>query len=221
MKPPPPPPPPSYTLKAEALASALLQDEAEKKKPFIKSPLAYIMAVLAGAIAAPTGLVISPVVLLLSNLKGEYTTKKGQKITPLASWIGAGIVLTPLCWVANQTMFNNPSPPKETKAEEKLAAEDKRTMEFCRTVPDVITPEDKTCGRFFDRIKAEQKQELAAAEAAQKKAREAALEDQRNSARRSEYLQQQNLGGSSTCFVGPRGGTYTLTRSGKKNYGGC
>jgi hypothetical protein len=24
-----------------------------------------------------------------------------------------------------------------------------------------------------------------------------------------------------TCFVGPRGGTYTITRSGKKNYGGC
>lgn len=24
-----------------------------------------------------------------------------------------------------------------------------------------------------------------------------------------------------TCFVGPRGGTYTITASGKKNYGGC
>ncbi len=24
-----------------------------------------------------------------------------------------------------------------------------------------------------------------------------------------------------TCFVGPRGGTYTITKSGKKNYGGC
>lgn len=24
-----------------------------------------------------------------------------------------------------------------------------------------------------------------------------------------------------TCYTGPRGGTYTLTRSGKKNYGGC
>lgn len=23
------------------------------------------------------------------------------------------------------------------------------------------------------------------------------------------------------CFVGPRGGTYTITKSGKKNYGGC
>jgi hypothetical protein len=111
MKPPPPPPPPSSASKAEALASALLKDEAEKKKPFIKSPLAYVMAVVAGAIVAPTGLIISPVVLLLSNLKGEYTTKKGQKITPLASWIGAGVVLTPLCWVANQTMFNNLSPP--------------------------------------------------------------------------------------------------------------
>lgn len=27
--------------------------------------------------------------------------------------------------------------------------------------------------------------------------------------------------GSSTCHVGPRGGTYTITKSGKKNYGGC
>ncbi|MDH0864726.1 YHYH domain-containing protein [Mitsuaria sp. GD03876] len=24
-----------------------------------------------------------------------------------------------------------------------------------------------------------------------------------------------------TCYTGPRGGTYTLTKSGKKNYGGC
>lgn len=24
-----------------------------------------------------------------------------------------------------------------------------------------------------------------------------------------------------TCYVGPRGGTYTITKSGKKNYGGC
>ncbi|WP_431266634.1 YHYH domain-containing protein [Roseateles chitinivorans] len=23
------------------------------------------------------------------------------------------------------------------------------------------------------------------------------------------------------CYTGPRGGTYTLTKSGKKNYGGC
>lgn len=28
-------------------------------------------------------------------------------------------------------------------------------------------------------------------------------------------------GGGQTCYVGPRGGTYTITKSGKKNYGGC
>jgi hypothetical protein len=27
--------------------------------------------------------------------------------------------------------------------------------------------------------------------------------------------------GGKICYVGPRGGTYTLTASGKKNYGGC
>lgn len=27
--------------------------------------------------------------------------------------------------------------------------------------------------------------------------------------------------GGSTCYVGPRGGTYTITKSGRKNYGGC
>lgn len=27
--------------------------------------------------------------------------------------------------------------------------------------------------------------------------------------------------GGATCYVGPRGGTYTLTASGRKNYGGC
>lgn len=26
---------------------------------------------------------------------------------------------------------------------------------------------------------------------------------------------------TSNCYVGPRGGTYTITKSGKKNYGGC
>ena len=26
---------------------------------------------------------------------------------------------------------------------------------------------------------------------------------------------------SSTCYVGPRGGTYTITASGRKNYSGC
>jgi hypothetical protein len=27
--------------------------------------------------------------------------------------------------------------------------------------------------------------------------------------------------GAPTCYVGPRGGTYTITKSGKKNYSGC
>lgn len=27
--------------------------------------------------------------------------------------------------------------------------------------------------------------------------------------------------GGPNCFVGPRGGTYTVTKSGKKNYSGC
>jgi hypothetical protein len=26
---------------------------------------------------------------------------------------------------------------------------------------------------------------------------------------------------STRCYVGPRGGTYTITKSGRKNYGGC
>lgn len=27
--------------------------------------------------------------------------------------------------------------------------------------------------------------------------------------------------GGQNCFVGPRGGTYTITKSGRRNYGGC
>lgn len=27
--------------------------------------------------------------------------------------------------------------------------------------------------------------------------------------------------GGQTCYTGPRGGTYTITASGRKNYGGC
>ena len=33
--------------------------------------------------------------------------------------------------------------------------------------------------------------------------------------------QQDNVPKRPTCFTGPRGGTYTITSSGKKNYGGC
>ena len=32
---------------------------------------------------------------------------------------------------------------------------------------------------------------------------------------------RKSAAGTPTCFVGPRGGTYTLTASGRKNYGGC
>lgn len=30
-----------------------------------------------------------------------------------------------------------------------------------------------------------------------------------------------NASNGATCHVGPRGGTYTITASGRKNYGGC
>jgi len=77
-------------------------------KPFMSSKWAYAMAVAAGAIAFPLGILISPIVLLLANVRGEYKDKQGIKITPLAVWIGAGVVLTPACWIANQIMFNQP-----------------------------------------------------------------------------------------------------------------
>lgn len=31
----------------------------------------------------------------------------------------------------------------------------------------------------------------------------------------------QAQSGGQTCHVGPRGGTYTITKSGRKNYAGC
>jgi hypothetical protein len=31
----------------------------------------------------------------------------------------------------------------------------------------------------------------------------------------------QAKGGGPTCYVGPRGGTYTITKNGRKNYAGC
>jgi hypothetical protein len=123
------------------------------------------MAVVAGAIVAPTGLIASPVVLLLSNLKGEYITKKGQKITPLASWIGAGVVLAPLCWVANQTMLNNPSPPKETKAE-------LLRIDFCRSNLDTLKPEDPLCGKYLSRLRQEAKDSQASEASTAQKAQE-------------------------------------------------
>lgn len=39
--------------------------------------------------------------------------------------------------------------------------------------------------------------------------------------RRSRALGISGTSGSPTCFVGPRGGTYTITKSGRKNYSGC
>jgi hypothetical protein len=31
----------------------------------------------------------------------------------------------------------------------------------------------------------------------------------------------QSTAGGPTCYTGPRGGTYTITKSGRKNYKGC
>jgi hypothetical protein len=52
----------------------------------------------------------------------------------------------------------------------------------------------------------ELKQRAAAAEAAQ---------------RRAALVRRQAVRAASRCYTGPRGGTYTLTASGNKNYGGC
>ncbi|MGO4307448.1 YHYH domain-containing protein [Cupriavidus sp. RAF12] len=35
------------------------------------------------------------------------------------------------------------------------------------------------------------------------------------------FAAQPRAGGGRTCYTGPRGGTYTITASGRKNYGGC
>jgi hypothetical protein len=73
---PPPPPPPSSASKAKALASALFK-EAKKKKPFIKTPLAYVMAVVAGAIVAPTGLIIFWIIPLPASAHSGGTDASG------------------------------------------------------------------------------------------------------------------------------------------------
>lgn len=41
------------------------------------------------------------------------------------------------------------------------------------------------------------------------------------SSSRSAPRTSHSFSGGQTCFVGPRGGTYTITKSGRKNYGGC
>ncbi|MBA4342197.1 MAG: YHYH domain-containing protein [Methylibium sp.] len=50
------------------------------------------------------------------------------------------------------------------------------------------------------------------------KEREPPLDPTASTTDRSETKQRALPPG---CYVGPRGGTYTLTKSGKKNYGGC
>lgn len=39
--------------------------------------------------------------------------------------------------------------------------------------------------------------------------------------RKARYAVPSSTTSSSGCYTGPRGGRYTITRSGKKNYGGC
>lgn len=36
-----------------------------------------------------------------------------------------------------------------------------------------------------------------------------------------EQTKQGGQPGDGTCYTGPRGGTYTITKSGRKNYSGC
>lgn len=42
-----------------------------------------------------------------------------------------------------------------------------------------------------------------------------------NGDRRRAAAATQAQPGGPTCFTGPRGGTYTITKSGHKNYSGC
>lgn len=51
---------------------------------------------------------------------------------------------------------------------------EERSLKFCRSVSDVITPEDKICGPYYNRIKEEQKQAKAAQEAKEEASRVAA-----------------------------------------------
>lgn len=47
------------------------------------------------------------------------------------------------------------------------------------------------------------------------------LERQVDDAERAERAASSTAPSSSGCYTGPRGGRYTITKSGKKNYGGC
>lgn len=65
-------------------------------------------------------------------------------------------------------------PGSKTPAE--IAAQQQQTLEFCRSVPDAISSDDKICAPYFNRIKAEAKA------AAAKKAAEDEAEASRNAA---------------------------------------
>ncbi|MBZ7925037.1 excalibur calcium-binding domain-containing protein [Ensifer adhaerens] len=45
--------------------------------------------------------------------------------------------------------------------------------------------------------------------------------EKRRAASAASLISSPRQTSSSRCFVGPRGGTYTITASGRKNYGGC
>jgi hypothetical protein len=67
-----PPPPASSASKAEALLK-----EAKKKKPHIKSPLAYVMTVISGAFVAPIGLIIFWIIPLPASAHSGGTDASG------------------------------------------------------------------------------------------------------------------------------------------------
>jgi hypothetical protein len=82
------------------------------RKGFSYTPWAYILSMVAGSMAAPIGIFLSPLALFFSNRKGEYIAKNGAKVTPMIMWFGSGMIVTPVCWMINFTVFNKPAADK-------------------------------------------------------------------------------------------------------------
>jgi len=82
--------------------------------PLHKKPIGYVLAIAAGIIAGPAGLVVSPLMLWIFSNGGEkiHKDKNGKeiKVGVWAQWAAAGVVFVPLLWIATAVISpNNPS----------------------------------------------------------------------------------------------------------------
>jgi len=104
LPPPPPPPPPPLGQQGAPVRVEL------GYQPETRDQGRYLLAILSGFLGGPIGAVASPLVMFFADLKGEFTTKRGQRIRPFDVWLFCGLFLTPMTWLFYYSLLNPRTP---------------------------------------------------------------------------------------------------------------